>query len=99
LAYYDHSTSSCVSDAWALLKRGHTEREDMVMYFLQACKRFNLDSESLKHIPEGYNVGDSFIIDIQQIILCIPKMYTLKITFLSKNFILRGKRTAVGSCN
>lgn len=50
--------SSCVSDAWALLKRGHTERDDMVLYFLQACNGFGLCAEALKYIPAGYNVGE-----------------------------------------
>ncbi|XP_018545495.1 uncharacterized protein LOC108892440 isoform X2 [Lates calcarifer] len=50
--------NSCVSDAWALLKRGHTERDDMVLYFLQACNGFGLCAEALKYIPAGYNVGE-----------------------------------------
>ncbi|XP_038146588.1 uncharacterized protein LOC119787039 isoform X2 [Cyprinodon tularosa] len=47
--------SSCVSDAWSLLKRSHTESEDMIMYFIQACRDFNLGAEALKYIPEGYD--------------------------------------------
>lgn len=54
--------SSCVSDAWALLKRGHTESDDMVMYFLQACNGFGLCAAALKYIPAGYNVGESLVI-------------------------------------
>ncbi|KAM7403022.1 hypothetical protein PAMA_003784 [Pampus argenteus] len=34
--------NSCVSDAWALLKKGHTGSDDMIMYFLQACEGFGL---------------------------------------------------------
>ncbi|XP_023208249.1 uncharacterized protein LOC111612187 [Xiphophorus maculatus] len=45
--------SSCLSDAWALLKRSHTENEDMVMYFLQACKGVNLHVEAVKYICHG----------------------------------------------
>ncbi|XP_023273001.1 uncharacterized protein LOC111663153 [Seriola lalandi dorsalis] len=47
--------NSCVSEAWALLKRGHTERDDMVTYFLQACHGFGLCAKALKYIPAGYN--------------------------------------------
>ncbi|XP_062296867.1 uncharacterized protein LOC134001318 [Scomber scombrus] len=46
--------NSCVSDAWALLKKSHTESDDMVMYFLQACEGFGLCAEALKYIPVGY---------------------------------------------
>ncbi|XP_039459612.1 uncharacterized protein LOC120434994 [Oreochromis aureus] len=42
--------SSCNSDAWALLKRGHTETEDMSKYFLQTCKGVGLCTEALKYI-------------------------------------------------
>uniref|UniRef100_A0A087XBZ4 ELYS-like domain-containing protein n=4 Tax=Poecilia formosa TaxID=48698 RepID=A0A087XBZ4_POEFO len=42
--------SSCLTDAWALLKRSHTENEDMVMYLLQACKGVNLHAEAVKYI-------------------------------------------------
>ncbi|KAM9708508.1 protein ELYS-like isoform 1-T1 [Menidia menidia] len=52
--------SSCVSDAWALLRRSHTESENMVMYFLQACRRFNLSTEALNYIPEGYSEEEDF---------------------------------------
>ncbi|XP_041828117.1 uncharacterized protein LOC121631339 [Melanotaenia boesemani] len=47
--------NSCVSDAWALLKKSHTQSEDMAIYFLQACKGFNLCEEALKYIPRGYS--------------------------------------------
>ncbi|KAM7375832.1 hypothetical protein PAMP_005599 [Pampus punctatissimus] len=47
--------NSCVSDAWALLKKGHTGSDDMIMYFLQACEGFGLCAEALKYIPVGYN--------------------------------------------
>ncbi|XP_042244671.1 uncharacterized protein LOC121881098 [Thunnus maccoyii] len=47
--------NSYVSDAWALLKRSHTESDDMVVHFLQACEGFGLFAEALKYIPEGYN--------------------------------------------
>lgn len=49
--------ASCVSEAWALLKRGHTESDDMVMYFLQARNGFGLCAEALTYIPAGHNVG------------------------------------------
>lgn len=52
--------SSCVSEAWALLKRGHTGSDDMVMYFLQACTGFGLCAEALKHIT-GYDVGEALV--------------------------------------
>ncbi|CAI5696609.1 unnamed protein product [Oreochromis niloticus] len=42
--------SSFNSDAWALLKRGHTETEDMSKYFLQTCKGVGLCTEALKYI-------------------------------------------------
>ncbi|XP_069391818.1 uncharacterized protein [Paralichthys olivaceus] len=54
--------NSCVSDAWALLRRGHTESDDAVMYFLQTCNRFGLCTEALKYIPAGCNVGEYYII-------------------------------------
>lgn len=54
--------SSLVSDAWALLKRGHTGSEDMLVYFLQTCNRFGLCTEALKYIPAGCNVGESLVI-------------------------------------
>ncbi|XP_031684808.1 uncharacterized protein LOC116374695 [Oncorhynchus kisutch] len=34
--------NSHVSDAWALLKKGHTGRNDMVRYFLHGCERLGL---------------------------------------------------------
>ncbi|XP_044022121.1 uncharacterized protein LOC122861577 isoform X2 [Siniperca chuatsi] len=57
--------NSCVSDAWALLKRGHTESDDMVMYFLQACSGFGLCAEALKYIPAGYNGEGDHVIGIE----------------------------------
>ncbi|XP_037652248.1 uncharacterized protein LOC119504273 isoform X3 [Sebastes umbrosus] len=48
--------NSCVPEAGALLKRGHTENDNVVMYFLQACNGFGLCAEALKCIPAGYNV-------------------------------------------
>lgn len=56
LGYFLSPPPSCVSDAWSLLKRSHTESEDMIMYFIQACRDFNLGAEALKYIPEGYDV-------------------------------------------
>ncbi|XP_036006897.1 uncharacterized protein LOC105916829 isoform X2 [Fundulus heteroclitus] len=50
--------SSCVSDTWTVLKRSHTESEDMVMYFLQACRGANLGAEAIKYIPDGYKCED-----------------------------------------
>ncbi|XP_041810446.1 protein ELYS-like [Chelmon rostratus] len=47
--------NSCVSEAWALLKRGHADSSDMVTHFLQACNRAGLCAEALKYIPAGYN--------------------------------------------
>ncbi|KAM4724068.1 protein ELYS-like isoform 3-T3 [Anableps anableps] len=47
--------SSCLSDAWALLKSSHTENEDMVMYFLQACRDVTLGDEAVKYIHQAYN--------------------------------------------
>ncbi|XP_047249076.1 uncharacterized protein LOC124884995 isoform X4 [Girardinichthys multiradiatus] len=44
-----------VSDAWALLRKSHTESEDMVTHFLQACQGVNLGAEAVKYIPEGCN--------------------------------------------
>lgn len=55
------STPSCNSDAWALLKRGHTETEDMSKYFLQTCKGVGLCTEALKYILVENNVGESLI--------------------------------------
>ena len=49
--------SSCVSEAWTLLKGGHTETENMVRYFLEACNGAGLSAEALKYIPAEYNVG------------------------------------------
>ncbi|XP_031703046.1 uncharacterized protein LOC116383392 [Anarrhichthys ocellatus] len=49
--------NSCVSEAWALLKRSHAESDNMVMYFLQTCNGFGLCAEALKCIPAGYNDG------------------------------------------
>lgn len=59
-----HSLSSPlsrVSDAWTLLKRSHSESEDIVMYFLQACRGIILTTEAVKYIPEGYSVGKSYL--------------------------------------
>ncbi|XP_051252076.1 uncharacterized protein LOC127361465 isoform X2 [Dicentrarchus labrax] len=47
--------NSCGSEAWALLKRGHTESNDLVMYFDQVCKGFGLCTEVFKYIPKGFN--------------------------------------------
>ncbi|XP_030299185.1 uncharacterized protein LOC115597438 isoform X3 [Sparus aurata] len=47
--------NNCVSEAWTLLKRGHTESDDTVMYFLNACDRVGLCAEALKYIPAGYH--------------------------------------------
>ncbi|MEQ2215027.1 hypothetical protein XENOCAPTIV_026031, partial [Xenoophorus captivus] len=44
-----------VSDAWALLRKSHTEGEDMVTHFLQPCRGVNLGAEAVKYIPEGCN--------------------------------------------
>ena len=52
----------CVSEAWDLLKRGHTESYDMVLHFLKACCGVGLCAEALKYIPAGYNVGDVLMI-------------------------------------
>ncbi|XP_036981411.1 uncharacterized protein LOC119034480 isoform X3 [Acanthopagrus latus] len=46
---------SCVSEAWTLLKKGHTESNDTVMYFLKACDGVGLCAEALKYIPAGYH--------------------------------------------
>lgn len=54
--------SSCISEAWAVLKRGHTDSDDMVAYFLQACSGLGLCAKALKFIPPGYNVGESHLI-------------------------------------
>lgn len=54
--------SSCVSEAWALLKRGQTESNNMVMYFIEACNGAGLCAEALKYIPAGYNVGECPVI-------------------------------------
>ncbi|KAL7381046.1 hypothetical protein ABVT39_027770 [Epinephelus coioides] len=51
--------NSCYSEAWALLKRGHTESENVVKYFLQACDGFGLCAEALKCIPAEYNEPES----------------------------------------
>ncbi|XP_054861977.1 protein ELYS-like isoform X2 [Amphiprion ocellaris] len=45
---------SSVSDAWDVLKRGHSESEDMVMHFLQTCNGLSLCAEALKYIPARY---------------------------------------------
>ncbi|XP_045919283.1 uncharacterized protein LOC123979414 [Micropterus dolomieu] len=47
--------NSCVSEAWALLKRGHTESDNLAIYFLQACNGFGLCAEPLKYITAGHN--------------------------------------------
>ncbi|XP_063764385.1 protein ELYS-like isoform X1 [Eleginops maclovinus] len=47
--------NSCISEAWALLKRGHTESDEVVLYFLQACNGLGLCAEALKCIPAGYH--------------------------------------------
>ncbi|XP_032356827.1 uncharacterized protein LOC116670422 isoform X1 [Etheostoma spectabile] len=49
--------NSCVSEAWALLKKGHTESDNMVMYLLQACNRLGLCAKTLMCIPAECN-GD-----------------------------------------
>ncbi|KAF3844842.1 hypothetical protein F7725_008005, partial [Dissostichus mawsoni] len=54
--------NSCVSEAWALLKRGHTESDEVVLYFLQACNGLGLCAEALKCIPAGYN-GEGDIVN------------------------------------
>ncbi|XP_062252507.1 uncharacterized protein LOC133961426 isoform X3 [Platichthys flesus] len=52
--------NSCVSAAWDLLRRGHTESDDAATYFLQVCNRFGLCTEALKCIPAGCNAeGDN----------------------------------------
>ncbi|XP_029350185.1 uncharacterized protein LOC115036190 [Echeneis naucrates] len=62
LVLVPHIDNICVSDAWALLKRGHTESDDMVTYFLQTCNEFGLYTKALKCISaelngEGDNVN------------------------------------------
>ncbi|KAG7238537.1 hypothetical protein INR49_030810 [Caranx melampygus] len=47
--------NSCVSEAWAVLRRGHTDSDDMVAYFLQECSGLGLCAKALKFIPPGYN--------------------------------------------
>ncbi|XP_054893946.1 uncharacterized protein LOC129365073 [Poeciliopsis prolifica] len=59
--------SSCLSDAWAMLKGSHTENEDMVMYFLQACKGVNLHAEAVKYVCHGCN-GEE---DCSRVEICI----------------------------
>ncbi|KAL3049165.1 hypothetical protein OYC64_008607 [Pagothenia borchgrevinki] len=54
--------NSCVSEAWALLKRGHTESDEVVLYFLQACNGLGLCAEALQCIPAGYN-GEGDIVN------------------------------------
>ncbi|KAI4804743.1 hypothetical protein KUCAC02_026359 [Chaenocephalus aceratus] len=54
--------NSCVSEAWTLLKRGHTESDEVVLYFLQACNGLGLCAEALKCIPAGYN-GEGDIVN------------------------------------
>ncbi|XP_035850515.1 protein ELYS-like [Sander lucioperca] len=49
--------NSCVSEAWALLKRGHTESDNVVMYLLQAYDRLGLCAETLTCSPAECN-GD-----------------------------------------
>lgn len=48
---------SRVTEAWAVLRTGHTEGNDMAKYFLQACEELGLCAEASKCIPAGYNVG------------------------------------------
>ncbi|XP_029900502.1 uncharacterized protein LOC115354306 isoform X3 [Myripristis murdjan] len=50
--------NGCVYEAWAMLRKGHTERDDKVKYFLQTCKELGLCEEALMCIPEGYNDED-----------------------------------------
>ncbi|XP_034715046.1 protein ELYS-like [Etheostoma cragini] len=49
--------NSYVSEAWALLKKCHTESDNMVMYLLQACNRLGLCAKTLTCIPAECN-GD-----------------------------------------
>ncbi|XP_037341669.2 protein ELYS-like [Pungitius pungitius] len=55
--------NSCVSEAWALLKRCNAQSDNMVMFFLQACNGFGLCAEALKVIPAGYNEQDEWDIE------------------------------------
>ncbi|XP_071355139.1 uncharacterized protein [Trachinotus anak] len=66
--------NSCVSDAWALLKRGHTESDDMVAYFLQACNGFGLCTKAVKYIPAGYDVTGDNVTRIETIESQLPLM-------------------------
>ncbi|CAJ1073669.1 uncharacterized protein LOC119504273 isoform X2 [Xyrichtys novacula] len=47
--------NSCVSDAWALLKKGYTENDNILVYFLQTCDGLGLCAEALQYIPAGYS--------------------------------------------
>ncbi|KAI3367730.1 hypothetical protein L3Q82_026578 [Scortum barcoo] len=78
--------NSCVPEAWALLKRGQTESDDMVMYFLQACNKFGLSEEALKCIPAGYNVGKSLVIKLN---VCSKDNSSLKLP--SANNLCQGE--------
>ncbi|XP_072313547.1 uncharacterized protein [Eucyclogobius newberryi] len=48
--------NSCVSEAWALVKRNYTEGEDTVLHFLKACDEVGLSAEASKYIPSGHKV-------------------------------------------
>ncbi|KAJ0009065.1 hypothetical protein NQD34_016480, partial [Periophthalmus magnuspinnatus] len=49
--------NSCVSEAWALVKRNNPENEDIVANYLKACKEFGLSAEAAKYLPPGYKVS------------------------------------------
>ena len=71
---------SCVSEAWTLLKKGHTESNDTVMYFLKACDGVGLCAEALKYIPAGYHVGECLV--IQQLSGCTREIELWNYVFL-----------------
>ncbi|XP_056281596.1 uncharacterized protein LOC130201013 [Pseudoliparis swirei] len=54
--------NSCVSEAWALLKRSHAKNDHMVVSFLQACDGCGLCAEALPCLPVGYNGSECLAI-------------------------------------
>lgn len=81
-----HTISRCVSEAWGLLKSGHTESNNMLTYFLEASCGLGLRAEALKYIPAGYNVSDCLV---------IQHIHALKILISEVMFVCQGEGETV----
>uniref|UniRef100_A0AAV2JGZ3 ELYS-like domain-containing protein n=1 Tax=Knipowitschia caucasica TaxID=637954 RepID=A0AAV2JGZ3_KNICA len=46
--------NNCVSEAWALVKRNHTEKGETLEHFSKTCNECGFSAEASKYIPSGY---------------------------------------------